>query len=149
MFVTENQGYTRGGLDITTAVNLFFKFLLLSPVFLLAGYVSLAMMKHVIFHGIPSMNKPTEVQQQILQGADEMIGVEVPSVEIPSPPVLPVSPKVSDITEDVPQLVEDSEWDRGLRSDGCYQWALANPSLAQRLVPGESCYEIVEEYFRF
>ena len=145
MFVSDNQGYTRGGLDITTAVNLFFKFLLLSPVFLLAGYVSLAMMKHVIFHGIPSMNKPTQLQEQILQGADAVTGVDIPPV-----PVLPRSTqKMTPITESVGSLVEDSEWERGMKSDGCVAWAVANPSLARGVKPGEACYDVITERFQF
>ena len=85
-FGTDNQGYSRGGIDVTTAVNLFFKFLLLSPVFLLAGYVSIAMMKHMIFHGVPVMNAPTEAQVEQLRERDESIGMTNPE---PAPVVLP------------------------------------------------------------
>ena len=89
-----NQGYSRGGLDVTTAVNMFFKFLLLSPVFLLAGYVSIAMMKHMIFHGVPTMNQPTEEQIQRIRESDERLG------EPTTPSVTPVVPEV--ITEVTP-----------------------------------------------
>ena len=74
-----NQGYSRGGIDVTTAVNLFFKFVLLSPVFLFAGYVSIAMMKHMIFHGVPVMNAPTEAQVEQLRTRDQQIGMPVPA----------------------------------------------------------------------
>ena len=57
-----DEGYTRGGLDVVTAVNLFFKAILLFPIFLLAGYVGLIMMKHMIFQGIPSITTPTPEQ---------------------------------------------------------------------------------------
>jgi hypothetical protein len=94
-----NQGYSRGGLDVTTSVNMFFKFLLLSPIFLLAGYVSIAMMKHMIFHGVPVMNTPTEEQIQRIKERDESIGEEV------VPPVTPVIPEVTEVTPVVPEIV--------------------------------------------
>ena len=37
-FRGNGEGYTRGGMDVETAVNLFFKGVLLFPVFLFAGY---------------------------------------------------------------------------------------------------------------
>ena len=79
----DENGYTRGSLDVITAINLFLKFLLISPILLFAGYVSVAMMKHVIFHGIPSMNKPTEEQQERLREADAEIGMQPEAVVIP------------------------------------------------------------------
>ena len=91
-----NQGYSRGGLDVTTAVNMFFKFLLLSPIFLLAGYVSIAMMKHMIFHGVPVMNQPTEEQIQRIRESDERIGESAPSDN---------TPDVPDVTEVTPSVV--------------------------------------------
>jgi hypothetical protein len=57
----DDRGYTRGSLDVITAINLFLKFLLISP----------------IFHGIPSMNKPTPEQIERLREADSQIGLEV------------------------------------------------------------------------
>ena len=91
-----NQGYSRGGLDVTTAVNMFFKFLLLSPIFLLAGYISVAMMKHMIFHGVPVMNQPTEEQIQRIRESDERIGESVSSVITPDVPVVTeVTPEVT------------------------------------------------------
>ena len=62
-------------MDVESAVNLFFKGVLLFPVFLFAGYVGLAMMKHVIFHGIPSMTAPTRQQQERIHERNEQIGV--------------------------------------------------------------------------
>ena len=66
MYLTndDQRGYTRGGLDVITAVNLFFKGILLFPIFLLAGYIGVIMMKHMIFQGIPSITTPTAEQQQ-------------------------------------------------------------------------------------
>ena len=72
----ENQGYTRGGIDVITAVNLFFKFLLLSPVFLLAGFVFVTMLKHMIFQGIPSMSVPTMEQREVITERDTQISVD-------------------------------------------------------------------------
>ncbi len=90
-FRNNNNGYTAGGLDVVTSINLFFKALLLSPIFLLALYITMTMMKHMIFHGIPSMNKPTEEQQQQLREKDAAIGMPVPvSVPVPAP-VTPVA----------------------------------------------------------
>mgnify|MGYP000176653569 CR=1 FL=1 len=74
-FGRNNEGYSRGGLDVESAVNLFFKGVLLFPVFLFAGYIGLAMMKHVIFHGIPSMTAPTRQQQERIHERNEQIGV--------------------------------------------------------------------------
>ena len=91
-----NQGYSRGGLDVTTAVNMFFKFLLLSPIFLLAGYVSIAMLKHMIFHGVPTMNAPTQEQIQRIKERDERIGEEV------VPPVTPDVPSVTEVSPPPP-----------------------------------------------
>jgi hypothetical protein len=69
-----NEGYTRGGLDVVTGVNLFFKGLLLFPVFVLAGFIGLTMMKHVLFNGIPVMNSPSEEQREIIRERDSEIG---------------------------------------------------------------------------
>ena len=68
-----NEGYTRGGLDVVTGVNLFFKGLLLFPVFVLAGFIGLTMMKHVLFNGIPVMNSPSEEQREIIRERDTAI----------------------------------------------------------------------------
>lgn len=78
----DNRGYSHGSIDVITAINLFFKFLLISPILLLAMYVAITMMKHVIFHGIPSMNKPTEEQQQRLREADAQIGMHPQQTQV-------------------------------------------------------------------
>jgi hypothetical protein len=75
IFSRRDEGYSRGGMDVESAVNLFFKGVLLFPVFLFAGYIGLAMMKHVIFHGIPSMTAPTRQQQERIHERNEQIGV--------------------------------------------------------------------------
>ena len=96
-----NRGYTRGGLDVTEAINLFFKFLLLSPVFVLAGIITVTMLKHVIYQGVPTMSKPTESQQEQLREQNANIGigresgnnireVVVPEVVVTPPVVKPV-----------------------------------------------------------
>ena len=87
-------------MDVVTGVNLFFKFMLLSPIFLFALYVSITMMKHVIFHGIPTINKPTEAQQERLREKDSQIGmpvdkpVEAPVQQQTEQPVVPQKPEV-------------------------------------------------------
>ena len=80
--------HSRGGLDVTLAINLFFKAVLLFPIFLFAGYVGIAMMKHMIFHGIPVMNSVTEEQQEILRDRDSRVGLPptLSPSEIRSPP---------------------------------------------------------------
>jgi len=85
-FSNNNEGYSRGGMDVESAVNLFFKGVLLFPVFLFAGYIGLAMMKHVIFHGIPSMTAPTQQQQERIHERNEQIGVrDVTPKEVVTP----------------------------------------------------------------
>lgn len=79
-----NNGYSRGGIDVESTVNLFFKGVLLFPIFLMAAYIGLAMMKHMIFHGIPGMNAPTEQQQQRLREKDARIGLEPEKTEVSS-----------------------------------------------------------------
>ena len=87
-------------MDVVTGVNLFFKFILLSPIFLFAIYVSITMMKHMIFQGIPTMNKPTEAQEERLREKDSLIGmpvdkpVEAPVQQQTEQPVVPQKPKV-------------------------------------------------------
>jgi len=79
-----NKGYTKGGLDVVTAVNLFFKGILLFPIFLLAGYIGVIMMKHMIFQGIPSMSVPTQQQQELIQNRNHQIGIQPSSTQEPS-----------------------------------------------------------------
>lgn len=67
--------HSAGGLDVTEAINLFFKGVLLFPIFVFAIYTGTSMVKHVIFHGIPVMNAPTEEQRNNLQDRDHCIGI--------------------------------------------------------------------------
>ena len=67
--------HSAGGLDVTEAINLFFKGVLLFPIFVFAIYTGTSMVKHVIFHGIPVMNAPTEEQRKNLQDRDHCIGI--------------------------------------------------------------------------
>lgn len=105
--------HSRGGLDVTLAINLFFKGVLLFPIFLFAGYVGIAMMKHMIFHGIPVMNSVTEEQQEILRNRDSNIGLPPtmsPSEisELPPRPVMeapgPVDPSAIELLTPSPIL---------------------------------------------
>jgi hypothetical protein len=105
IFSRRDEGYTRGGLDVESAINLFFKGVLLFPIFLLAGYIGVIMMKHMIFHGIPSMTAPSREQQERIHERNHQIGLESPSVsevevqepkEIEGNLVKLVSPDVSD-----------------------------------------------------
>ncbi len=83
-----DEGYTRGGLDVVTAVNLFFKGILLFPIFLLAGYIGVIMMKHMIFQGIPSITAPTQQQQQQIHDRNHQIGIEPKEVKKPEQPIV-------------------------------------------------------------
>jgi hypothetical protein len=67
------SGHSPGGVDVTEAVNLAFKGILLSPVFILCIFITIAMLKHMIFGGIPTMNQPTEEQREQLQQRDAEI----------------------------------------------------------------------------
>lgn len=85
------SGHSRGGVDVTEAVNLAFKGILLSPVFILCIFITIAMLKHMIFGGIPTMNQPTEQQREQIQQRDAEIdpntvwgGSPQPS-EVPAP----------------------------------------------------------------
>jgi len=77
----DGRGYSRGGLDVVTAVNLFFKAVLLFPIFVMASYIGIAMVKHMLFNGVPVMNSPTPEQEQILRESDSQIGLPSPTVE--------------------------------------------------------------------
>ena len=76
----DGNGYTRGGMDVLTAINKLFQGILLFPIFLLAGYIGVIMMKHMIFHGIPSMTSPTREQQEQIHDRNHQIGMEPPVV---------------------------------------------------------------------
>ena len=128
----ERTAYTKGGLDVVTAINLFFKGVLLFPVFLSAGFVGAIMIKYMVFHGVPTMNRPTEEQQEQLRTRDESLG-QVPAVMLgaspamvaesgrePQPEII-VSPSVYEIPpvpvlpqqkflNHVPVLVEEEEF---------------------------------------
>ena len=105
--------HSRGGLDVTLAINLFFKGVLLFPIFLFAGYVGIAMMKHMIFHGIPVMNTVSEEQQEVLRNRDSQVGLP-PTMSpsevsaLPPRPVLqspgPVNPSAVELLTPSPIL---------------------------------------------
>ena len=80
-----DSGYTRGGLDVVTGINLFFKGILIFPILVLATYLGLAMVKHMIFQGVPSMNSPTEEQREMISDRDEQISTSVLPDRIPLP----------------------------------------------------------------
>ena len=90
-----DSGYTRGGLDVVTGINLFFKGILIFPILVLATYLGLAMVKHMIFQGVPSMNSPTEEQREMISDRDAQISTSVPDSR-------PVTPGVTDGTSVTP-----------------------------------------------
>ena len=62
-------------MDVESAINLFFKGVLLFPIFLFAGYIGLMMMKHMIMHGLPVMNNATPEQQENIRERDSQVGL--------------------------------------------------------------------------
>ena len=108
------EGWTRGGIDIESAVNQFFKLLLLSPIFLLAIYVSLAMLKHMIFGGVPVMNQPTDSQREELRqrdaGVDPVPDFTPKPEPVPVPGAVPAPPTLPEVTqkETVPYVIYDT-----------------------------------------
>ena len=104
------RGYSRGGLDVVTAVNLFFKGILLFPIFLLAGYIGVIMMKHMIFQGIPSITTPTPEQRQEIHDRNQAKAPTPIEIPVPEVPVVEMTkePKVLSAV-DVRQL-EDAKW---------------------------------------
>ena len=92
-----DSGYTRGGLDVVTGINLFFKGILIFPILVLATYLGLAMVKHMIFQGVPSMNQPTQEQRERIQENDQRISeVTIPQESLPEREVegYPVPPSL-------------------------------------------------------
>ena len=68
-----DSGYTRGGLDVVTGINLFFKGILIFPILVLATFVGLTMVKFVLFQGLPTMSQPSEEQRQQINNRDREI----------------------------------------------------------------------------
>lgn len=64
------SGYSRGGIDVSEAVNLFFKGLLLFPVFVLTIFIGLTMVKNILYNGLPLMNGPSEEQRERIREND-------------------------------------------------------------------------------
>ena len=112
--------HSRGGLDVTLAINLFFKGVLLFPIFLFAIYVGVGMMKHMIFHGVPVMNAPTEDQQQILRNRDASIGLPKPASDTTDYDALPPRPVL-----EAPAAIDPSAIE------------LLNPATKEELLPGQ------------
>ena len=83
-----DSGYTRGGLDVVTGINLFFKGILIFPILMLAVYIGLAMMKHMLWNGIPHMDgAPTTEEVSVVPSNSLPNSTSVPTV--PEPVILP------------------------------------------------------------
>ena len=98
-----DSGYTRGGLDVVTGVNLFFKGILIFPILVLATFIGLTMVKFVLFQGLPTMSQPTEEQRQRINERDQEISRSI-VVEDDTPEVsLDVKPfEPSDVNNGYP-----------------------------------------------
>ena len=89
-----NSGYTRGGLDVVTGINLFFKGILIFPILMLAVYIGLAMMKHMLWNGIPHMDgTPTTEEVSVVPNSTDVL---------PSTPDKPLPYDLEGISTDVP-----------------------------------------------
>ena len=135
----DNQGYSRGGLDVESAVNLFFKGVLLFPVFLFAGYIGLLMMKHMIMHGLPVMNNATPEQQENIRERDSQIGVRDASPPVVIEPVVqesksreeiliesPTSPPVVSVSRYLDRVSHQEATEAFNRDSETYQVAYRN-----------------------
>ena len=69
-YYNNNPGYTSGGIDVSEAVNLFFKGVLLFPVFVLTIFIGLTMVKNILYNGLPLMNGPSEEQREVIREND-------------------------------------------------------------------------------
>ena len=137
----DGSGYTRGGLDVESAINLFFKGVLLFPIFLFAGYVGLAMMKHMIFHGIPVMNTVSEEQREVLREKDAQIGLSNTEEE---------SVMINELERNL-SPAEDPEW---VRANNAYRrdmqkWRKERAELSERCrghyKTPHYCYEYIPQ----
>ena len=120
-----DSGYTRGGLDVVTGINLFFKGILIFPILVLATYLGLAMVKHMIFQGVPSMNQPTEEQRERIRERDQQIS---------SAPIEDRNPEgiVSPYPE-TPQLPEPSNYSRSNIISNCQYSPVCPPGGENRI----------------
>jgi hypothetical protein len=116
-----DNGHSRGGVDVTEAVNLVFKGLLLSPIFMLCIFVTIAMLKHMIFGGVPTMHQPTQQQQEAIQERDSQLNV-APTVPEPQVEVVVPEPVYEVIRPTVRELptvysLDDSRWNTQIEVD--------------------------------
>ena len=112
-----DSGYTRGGLDVVTGINLFFKGILIFPILVLATYLGLAMVKHMIFQGVPSMNSPTEEQRQELIDRDAQISTGVPISSAVSPYELPQLPQLPGVTDGTSVTPAPTQYRHGVSAE--------------------------------
>ena len=120
-----DSGYTRGGLDVVTGINLFFKGILIFPILVLATYLGLAMVKHMIFQGVPSMNQPTEEQRERIRERDSQISA-IPEGEIPQESVVSPYPIP-------PSLPEPNEYSRNSSISNCEYSPVCPPGGENRI----------------
>ena len=109
-----NNGYTRGGRDVTESVNLFIKIILLSPIIVLAAAVSVGMIKNLLFMGIPTINTPSNEQIEQIRQRDRQIVPE--NMYQPQHSVVPqrsVQPSVAPVWRNKPaQVVSTHKYTR-------------------------------------
>ena len=126
-----DSGYTRGGLDVVTGINLFFKGILIFPILVLATYVGLALMKHMIFQGVPSMNQPTREQREEIRERDQQIS-EVPAGEIPQESIVSPYP-MPGVAPTPPSLPGPSEYSRNTTISNCQYSPVCPPGGENRI----------------
>lgn len=85
--------------SLVEIIHLLFKGVLLFPIFLFAIYIGASMMKHMIFHGLPLMNQPTEKQIEQIKNRDQGV---TPDGSI----ALPVPKEIEEgYLESIPELI--------------------------------------------
>lgn len=108
-----NNGYTRGGRDVTESINLFFKGLLISPILILACAVSIGMIKNLLFMGIPTINTPSNQQiEQIRQRDREIVPQNIYQPQQSVTPQRSVEPPVAPPVRVQDKLVSTPKYTR-------------------------------------
>lgn len=132
--------HSSGGLDVTESINLFFKGVLLFPIFLFAIYTGATMMKHMIFHGLPLMNKPTEQQTETIRLRDHSVDPNVNTTITPE--------QVAERTNLTNQILEDNF---KIREDGTRQWVVPSYDYNDKptFIEGDRGYTKAEQEFMY
>lgn len=93
------EDYRYSERSLVEIIHLLFKGVLLFPIFLFAIYIGATMMKHMIFHGLPLMNQPSEKQIEQIKNRDQGVTPD-------STLALPIPEQLEEgYLESVPELI--------------------------------------------